>query len=56
MDHSFHFCNNFDCVEGDLRELGIRNWKVVAEARQRWRNAVVESAKTRLGLIWLLSK
>ena len=38
-----------DCVEGDLRELGIRNWKVVAEDRQRWRNAVVESAKTRLG-------
>ena len=38
-----------DCVEGDLRELGIRNWKAVAEDRQRWRSAVVESAKTRLG-------
>ena len=38
-----------DCVESDLKELGTRNWKVVAEDRQRWRVEVVESAKTRLG-------
>src|SRR6201996_3012368 len=38
-----------DCVESDLKELGTRNWKVVAEDRQRCRVEVVESAKTRLG-------
>jgi len=38
-----------DSVEGDLRELGVRNWKVLAEDRLKWRNEVVESAKTRLG-------
>ena len=38
-----------DCVESDLKELGVRNWKVAAEDRQKWRKDVVESAKTRLG-------
>lgn len=38
-----------DCVESDIQELGVRNWKVAAEDRQKWRSEVVESAKTRLG-------
>lgn len=38
-----------DCVKGELRELDIRDWKVVAEDCHIWSNAVVESAKTLLG-------
>lgn len=38
-----------DCVESDLKQLGVSNRKVVAEDRPKWRNEVVESAKTSLG-------
>lgn len=37
-----------DCVKSNLRELGDRNWIVVAEDHQKWQVEVVE-AKTRLG-------
>lgn len=38
----------FDCMESDPK-LGVRNWKFVAENPQKWRQEVVELAKTRLG-------
>lgn len=37
-----------DCVEEDVRKLGVTSWRNLAGDRLKWRQ-VVESAKTRLG-------
>ena len=38
-----------DCVELDLRKIGCKNWKMVAQDRRRWRH-LLEEARDHPGL------